>query len=152
MIVTQEIAKNILSKRQVVHTPGVYNTKHRVSTGIYAWEETGEAYKIVNTDLMSGYTANEARNLFIAGDYAAATNKGMSFRANLELAEKLEGSMLSQVMIEEVELKSGEKALMIRKMVAKEATKTSAFSFDNLEAKSPVLDSKIQAPEAVSVF
>ena len=146
MEITQEVAKNILSKKKIVHVPGVYECKHRVGTEIRAWEETGEAYRIVNTDLMSAYSAQEAKALFNQGEYQTSTNKGMSFRANLELAEKLEGSILSQVLVEEVELKSGDKALMIRKITPKEAQKATTFSFEDekVEVKAPVIDSVLQ--------
>jgi hypothetical protein len=145
MIITKEIAKNILEKRTVVDLAGVYETKHRVSSQVFAWEGTGEAYRIVNTTLVSRYLANEAIDLFKAGEYEKSTNKNLSFRADLNLASKLDSSILSQVLIEEVGLSSGENALMIRKITPKEASKGSSILLDETaEVESVVLETELE--------
>jgi hypothetical protein len=99
---------------------------------------------------MNGYLAKEANDLFNEGKFQEAINKGLTFRANLSLAEKLEGAILSNVEIEEVELKDGRKALMIRSMRALAAEKAQAFtfSFNKAEVEAPVVESKLETVTA----
>lgn len=155
MEITQQIAENILIKRKVVNTPGVYEAKHRVSSTVLLRETPDEdgvyqPYRIVNTDIMNGYLAKEANDLFNAGDFQGATNKGLTFRANLELANKLEGAILSNIEIDEVELKDGRKALMIRSIRAVAAEKAQAFSFtlNKEKVEVPVVDAKLEVVTA----
>ena len=144
MEVTKKIAERILSGVQVVHEPGVYETEHRVSADTYKWEDSFDEvtgtknpdrfYKIVNTKLTSSYLAEQANDLLEEEEWGKATNKTLSFRADLDLATKLQASIKSQVSVDYTELKkTGETALMIKKMVPVAPKAGSSFVFRKKE-------------------
>ena len=151
MEITQEIAKNILTKRKVVNAPGVYESKIRVSSTVLLRETADEdgvyqPYRIVNTDLLNGYLAKEANALYKDGKFQEATNKGLTFRANLALAEKLDGAIYANIEVDEVELKDKSRALMIRTMKPMAAEKPQAFnfSFEEETVVVPVVNAELE--------
>ena len=64
--------------------------------------------------------------------YQEATNKGLTFRASLELASELDSAIESSVLVEETTLSTGESALLIRKMRPISAVKAQAFEFSSI--------------------
>jgi hypothetical protein len=124
-----ERAKAILKSKQVISEEGTYKAKHRVGEKIFFWED-GSEYKIVNTNIMTSYHRNHVIELLGQGEYQAATNKGLSFNANLDLAAELSGSIESTILVEKRVTKSGEEGLFITKMRPVAARKAESFSFE----------------------
>lgn len=151
--ITQEVSKRILEKVIVVSEPGVYEAKHRVSEESFIWENSGDedtapsSYRIINTNITTPYLAQEANDLFEQGEFSKAANKTLSFRANLDLAKELTGSLRSQIFVDYTVLKkTGEEALMIREMKPIAATIGTKFTFktkDPLAVASELINAEL---------
>ena len=141
---SQARAQGILSSKKVVFTEGTYECTHRVSERIFEWED-GSKYRIVNTNLMNDYQKKEVIALLQDQKFQEATNKGLTFRASLELAEQLESVIESVAKIELVEVAGGEQALLIRKMRPVAAKKAQGFGFSDIfMTTAPEITDKIE--------
>lgn len=125
-----ERAKAILKSKKVISEEGTYKARHRVGEKILEWEDGGE-YKIVNTNLMTSFQKGQVIDLLANGEFQAATNKGLSFNANLDLAAELSGAIESTVLVETRMTKSGEEALFITKIRPVAAKEAQGFSFED---------------------
>jgi hypothetical protein len=79
---------------------------------------------------MTSYHKGQVIDLLAQGEFQAATNKGLSFNANLELAEELSGAIECSVLVEKRVTKQGEEGLFITRMRPIAAKKADAFSFE----------------------
>lgn len=135
-VVNQELAKRILSSRIVVNTPGkVENVKiTNISEEVFNWENSNDEYVIANTNLMNTYLQKEAQELYKQGKYQEACNKNLTVRLSLKEAEKLMKGDIVRLLVDEVELKDGSTALMIKtgSLSAMPSVKTSKFSFEDV--------------------
>jgi hypothetical protein len=154
---TQQIAERMLSKRIIVE-------KECVITGVEVrvtrpasedkrlfWEkpdvdpttgeETKREYFIANTNIMSGYNAEQAIELFENEMYQDAINKGMSKRVSPEEAAKIElGLGKCSASIGWFTNKDGIEALRIEKLQPIAPEKPVAFTFDFSKKKKEAAD------------
>jgi hypothetical protein len=165
MIITKEIAKKILEKRQIITKEGVYSVNHRISNTIMNWpnrvdEETGEEvmgepYKIINTDAISLYQAQQAKEHFFNQEYQEATNKNLTFNASLDLAEELESCMNCNILVEERTTKNGITGLFIAKVKPVKSTvsktKFNFFSDEEIEESFTSKSLDAESPEFKAV-
>jgi hypothetical protein len=145
---SQERAIQILNSKEVVSTAGTYKAKHRVSKNVFDWEDGSGQYRIVNTNLMNSYQKKEVVSLLQDQKFQEATNKGLTFRASLDLSDELDSAIESTVLVEDRELSSGETALLITKIRPIGAVKGDKFNFSDVFMTSAP---EIKTPEAETV-
>ena len=147
----KETVAAMLSKKNIVSTPGVYKANVRVTrpknpAQKFFWEtptvdettgdEFYEEYLIANTNLLTEYNAQEAMDLFLNEEYQEAANKGMSARVSLELADQIEAGVgMANVKVTTTLNKAGIEILVINKIVPEKPKEATAFTFDFFKIK-----------------
>lgn len=143
-VLTQEVAARILNARIITNESGrVENVVvTNVSAPDFMWENTGDSYAILNTNLMNNYLAQEAMELFEDEKYQDACNKGLSVRITPEQANEISKGDYIKLQLQEVELKDGTTALMIKtgSVALMPAVKVKKFSFVKKEADELIKD------------
>ena len=127
MRLSKESALAIIQSRTLITGAGKYSVKV-TSVTPYA---KGDTVAIINVAAMNAFQANAAAEQFKAGDYdgAAHNNLSSSARANDYIPSKGE---FVNIQVEEIETKSGDKALLIVSMTEQKAASAGKVNFLSL--------------------
>jgi len=112
---TAENVKKVLSKRIAVLNEGSYITEGRLSEKSFSdsnWNE-GEPYRIFNTNLMTQYQFEKAKEYFKNGKYQEAINQGLSVRVSEKMANKIQSCFEIGVKVISVDNKVGDSIFVI---------------------------------------
>ena len=125
---SQESAEKILSSKRVITSPGKYTVKVTSVTEFIK----DQTVAIVNFDVMNAFQQGQAEELYAAGDFQGACNQGLSMSLRA-LDYTPSPTERVDIEVEEITLKSGEKALMAQAIIPRKAValKKSVWSFSS---------------------
>ena len=127
MRLTKESALAIIQSRTLITGPGKYSVK---VTSVTPYVK-GDTVAIINVSAMNSFQANAAAEQFKAGDYDGAANNNLSSSARANDYIPSKGEFVN-IQVEEVDTKSGDKALLIVSMTEQKAASAGKVNFLSL--------------------
>ena len=134
----------ILGSRTQISAPGKYAVKVTNCGDFHKQLERGSIVAIANFNAMNGYQVGKAKELIQAGDFSGALNQNLSLSIRDKDYRPAKGEMV-HIIVEEVETKTGEKALLATSLTPIAATTGSKVDFSAMLEEAPAQEAGDEA-------